>query len=199
MPFAQTVYWILEIPESLKSWFSLFCAVSHLSNCINRLADSFNSGPPEMLIFHHKFKDFLGFVIIIWSKPNADLSNRYSTFCEIRGRRRGGFQPPGWCPFSWFLIIIFKVLDHHLWPSLSIWLNARFCETVHTNPPGTRNKKMPHVRISRTIGTNQWSRDSGDHLMPPCGPQEWQNPLDCCSNFKIEDNEAWCDGWWRKR
>ena len=48
MPFGQTVYWIPEIPDSLKSWFSLFCAVSHLSNCIHSLADSFNSGPPEI-------------------------------------------------------------------------------------------------------------------------------------------------------
>ena len=64
MPFGQTVYWILEIADSLKSWFSFFCSVSHLSNCINSLADSFNSGPPEILVFYFNFH-FLGFVIII--------------------------------------------------------------------------------------------------------------------------------------
>ena len=32
-----------------------------------------------------------------------------------------------------------------------MWLNVRFCRTVHTNPPGTKNKKMPHVRICRIM------------------------------------------------
>ena len=121
MPFGQTVYWILEIPESLKSRFSLFCAVSHLSICINSLADSFISGAPEILVFHHEFYFFL----VLWSSshepPNVDLSNRYSTFCEFWGRRRGDFQASGKCSF---FIFFYDQQQGLFWPSLSIWLNS---------------------------------------------------------------------------
>ena len=61
--------------------------------------------------------------------------------------------------------------------------DVRICRTVHTNHEITKNKKWPHIRICKTFGTNRYSRDSGDLLMPPCWPQEWQNPLDCWSNF----------------
>ena len=68
-------------------------------------------------------------------------------------------------------------------------------KTVHTNPPGTKNRKLPHVRICRTLGTNRWRRDSGDHLMPPRGPQERQNDWTVVqiSIFKKMKHEAMDD------
>ena len=77
--------------------------------------------------------------------------------------------------------------------------DVRICRTVHTNQESTKNNKWPHIRICRTFDTNRYSRDSGDPLMAPCGPQEWQNPLDCWSNFNDQENEACCKGWWRTR
>ena len=75
--------------------------------------------------------------------------------------------------------------------------HVRMCRTCNRNRPGTKDSKMPHVRICRSADTIRRGGISADHLMPPCGHQAWQNPMDCCSNFdigemkhdKIDDDE----------
>ena len=109
MPFVQTVYWILSNAVIWKSSVLLSCPVPHFSDCINGLRNYFNFGSPKIIAFHYNFQFFL----LFWSSsdetPKVDLSNRYNTFCEFWGRRRGVLQASWRLPFLWFLIIMFEV------------------------------------------------------------------------------------------
>ena len=136
----------------------------------------------RIMLFHHNFhcfsselSMFLGLLIIIWLNAcNENMKLSYVRICRTLVTNRAAARERK-CP------------------------DVRICRTVHTNHEIAKNKKWPHIRICRTFGTNRYSRDSGDPLMPPCGPQEWQNPLDCWSNFNHQENEACGKGWWRAR
>ena len=116
MPFAQTVYWIHSIAASWKSWVLLFCPVSHLLNCINSLADSFNSGLPEMLKFHHIF-----YFSRFW---DHHLIKRRMSICQtvialsVNFEVAGGviFRPPAGAHFYCFWLLILRSLIIHFEP-----------------------------------------------------------------------------------